>query len=116
MNITPNVVMAFLALCLAMVIFVRVICVVYRLSIKTHSKGKGHFVAFGYSYVAVGAAAACAVAGVSWSDPVWSTIMAKAAAWLFLVGSVGLIIFDRRPRGTCDDQKRTSVGSASSTA
>ncbi len=114
--ITSNTVMAILALSLAMVIFVRVICVIYHLCIKTHQQGKWHFMAFGYSYVAVGAGAACAVAGVSWSDPVWSALMAKAAAWLFLLGSFGLILFDRRPRSKCDGQQRSSVAPTSPTA
>ena len=47
-----------IACVLAGVIMVRSICVVYKSYYKDYKKGAIHFVGFGYSYVAFGAAAA----------------------------------------------------------
>jgi len=53
-----------------------------------------HFVGFGYSYVAFGAAAATALAYLITDNFTYG----KAAIWLFLAASSGMILFDRRSR------------------
>lgn len=81
---------AILAIILAAVIVVRVICVVYRTTIR-HHRHTLLFLGFGYSYVLLGAGAIfAAVALCSERD------LNDLALWLMLVGSVGLIAFDRR--------------------
>ena len=87
-------ILMFLAGFMAVVIMVRAICVLYHAYYKTHARGKLHFAAFGYSYVAFGAAAATALAYLITNDPTYS----RPAVWLFLTASAGMILFDRRPR------------------
>lgn len=75
---------------LAVLIVLRVICVVYR----THARNHRHtllFLGFGYSYVTLGAGAIFgAVALCARPD------LSGLALWLLLIGSTGLIVFDRR--------------------
>lgn len=84
---------AAIALVLTGVILVRVICVVYHTTATRHSH---HllYLGFGYSYVILGAgavfAAVALVADVPGADDL--------ALWLLLIGSVGLIAFDRRAK------------------
>ena len=79
------------------VIAMRCICVLYHAHSSNHPHGFFGFSGFGYSYVALATAAACVLA---WTI-VREHIYIVAAAWLFLVASVGMILFDRRPRRKC---------------
>lgn len=79
---------------LAATIMVRAICVIYHAYYKTHKRGKLHFAGFGYSYIALGAAAATALAYVVTGHFAY----VQWAVWLFLAASAGMILFDRRPR------------------
>ena len=87
-------ILMFLAGFMAVVIMVRAICVLYHAYYKTHARGKLHFAAFGYSYVAFGAAAATALVYLLTNHSGYG----QAAIWLFLAASAGMILFDRRPR------------------
>lgn len=82
------------AFLMAATIMVRAICVIYHAYYKTHPRSKLHFAGFGYSYVALGAAAATALAYVFTNHFVYG----QWAVWLFLAASAGMILFDRRPR------------------
>lgn len=84
----------FIACVLAGVIMVRSICVVYKSYYKDYKKGAIHFVGFGYSYVAFGAAAASALIYLITDNTVYSNI----SIWAFLAGNAGMILFDRRIR------------------
>lgn len=83
-----------IACVLAGVIIVRSICVVYKSYYKDHKKGAIHFVGFGYSYVAFGAAAASALIYLITGSTIYSNI----SIWAFLSGNAGMILFDRRSR------------------
>ena len=78
---------------LAMVIAVRVVCVLYHLDRRRHHRGFLHFSGFGYSYVILGVAAFLAVVGLAIDAD-----LTQPALWGFLLGSAGLIVFDRRTR------------------
>lgn len=80
-----------LAIAFATVIFARAICVLYTTSPKKHSH-PAHFIGFGYSYVTLGAGAAFAAVALCFDHPEIHDL----ALWLLLLGSCGLIIFDRR--------------------
>lgn len=82
------------AIGMAAIIMVRAVCVIYHAYYKTHPHGKLNFVGFGYSYIAFGAAAATALAYLLTDQIAYG----KAAAWLFLAASSGMILFDRRSR------------------
>lgn len=82
------------AIGMAAIIMVRAVCVIYHAYYKTHPRGKLHFVGFGYSYVAFGTAAATALAYLITDNFTYG----KAAIWLFLAASSGMILFDRRHR------------------
>lgn len=83
-----------IACVLAGVIMVRSICVVYQSYYKDYKKGAIHFVGFGYSYVAFGAAAASALIYLITDSTIYSNI----SIWAFLAGNAGMILFDRRNR------------------
>lgn len=83
-----------LAAALFAIVFVRCVCVIYNLYLKDHPNGFLGFSGFGYSYIALVAGAACVLAWLATGQLVY----VKAAAWLFLCASAGMIIFDRRPR------------------
>lgn len=77
------------AIGLAAIIFGRAICVVYN----AHPSKHRHpllFIGFGYSYVTLGAGAIFAAIDVCGGNT------GDVALWLILIGSAGLIAFDRR--------------------
>lgn len=77
------------AIALATVIFGRAICVVY----KAHPRAHRHpllFIGFGYSYVTLGAGSIFAAIEICGHD------VGHWPLWLILIGSAGLIAFDRR--------------------
>lgn len=79
------------ALLLAGVILVRCICVLYQTTAKKH-RHPLLFLGFGYSYVVLGSGGivAAVALGLDHHD------LAEVALWLMLIGSTGLIAFDRR--------------------
>lgn len=79
------------ALALTTTILVRVICVVYHTT-ADHHRHRAAFLGFGYSYVLLGAGAAFAAGALIGGTD------ADLPLWLMLMGSVGLILFDRRAR------------------
>ena len=79
-----------LAILLAAVIFGRAICVVHSAHPGKH-KHYLHFIGFGYSYVTLGAGAAFAAVELCAAHD-----LGALPLWLLLVGSCGLIVFDRR--------------------
>lgn len=79
------------AILLAVVIFGRAVCVVYSAHPKKH-KHPLHFIGFGYSYVVLGAGAAFAAVALCTDH----REVHDLALWLLLLGSCGLIVFDRR--------------------
>lgn len=83
-----------LACALSAAIMARAICVLYQAYHKTHSRGLLHFILFGYSHVALGAAAATALVYVATG----SFVYGRLAVWLFLFSGAGMILFDRRHR------------------
>lgn len=83
-----------LAAMLSAAIMARAICVLYHAYHKTHSRGWLHFLLFGYSYVALGAAAATALVYVITDRLAYG----RLAVWLFLAAGAGMILFDRRTR------------------
>lgn len=89
-----HLVLSAIACLMAAIIMVRAVCVLYHAYYKTHSRGKLHFAAFGYSYVAFGAAAATALVYLLTNHSGYG----QAAIWLFLAASAGMILFDRRHR------------------
>lgn len=97
---------AAIALVLAAVIVMRCICVLYMTTNKKH-RHPLLFLGFGYSYVTLGAGAlAGSIALVTDHKD-----LHDLAVWLLLVGSCGLIVFDRRAalcwsRPTCPLEKR----------
>jgi len=77
------------AVMLASVIFTRAVCVCY----STHPSKHRHpllFIGFGYSYVLAGAGAVLAAIDILGAD------VGHWPEWLILIGSAGLIAFDRR--------------------
>lgn len=80
-----------IAIILAGVIFARAICVVHGTSPKKH-RHPLLFLGFGYSYVLLGAGAAFGAVALCTDHPEVHDL----AVWLLLVGSCGLILFDRR--------------------
>ena len=77
------------AIGLASLIFGRAICVLY----SAHPSKHRHpllFVGFGYSYLALGAGAIFAAIEICGAD------VGHWPLWLILIGSAGLIAFDRR--------------------
>ncbi len=80
-----------LALILAAVIVVRCICVLYMTTHKKH-RHPLLFLGFGYSYVTLGAGAIAAALALCFGHH----DLEQAALWLLLIGSAGLIAFDRR--------------------
>lgn len=87
-----NLLLMLIASLMAAIVIVRAICVLYHAYYKTHARGKLHFAGFGYSYVAFGAAAATALAYLITNHLAYG----RAAVWLFLAASAGMILFDRR--------------------
>jgi len=80
---------AIVATGLAAIIFGRAICVVYN----AHPSKHRHpllFIGFGYSYVTLGAGAIFAAIEICGHD------VGSLPLWLILIGSAGLIAFDRR--------------------
>ncbi|MEY2653121.1 MAG: hypothetical protein RLZZ524_148 [Pseudomonadota bacterium] len=77
------------AIAMAGVIFVRAVCVVHKASPKTH-RHPLLFLGFGYSYVLLGAGALAAALHICGHD------LGHLPLWLILIGSCGLIVFDRR--------------------
>jgi cell division protein FtsW (lipid II flippase) len=93
------------AILFAVIIFGRAVCVVYSASPKKHSHPL-HFIGFGYSYIVLGAGAAFAAVALCSDRDVHDL-----ALWLLLLGSCGLIVFDRRAalcwsRPTCPIEDR----------
>lgn len=82
---------AALALVLAAVIVMRCICVLYLTTVKKH-RHPLLYLGFGYSYVILGAGAITAALTLCLDR----ADLMPLALWLLLVGSVGLIAFDRR--------------------
>lgn len=74
-----------LALVLALPVIFRVLCIVYRMGLRGFSGHPLHFMALGLSFILMGAGALAVI--FAW---------AQAAAWLFLVGLLGLVLLDRR--------------------
>lgn len=79
------------AILLAVIIFGRAVCVVYGASPKKH-RHPLHFIGFGYSYVTLGAGALAGAIALCTNHPELHDL----AVWLLLLGSCGLIVFDRR--------------------
>jgi hypothetical protein len=78
------------AVLMAGAIFARALCVVYRTTPR-HHRHPVLFVGFGYSYVILGAGAVFAAV-----ELVAGTSLDGLPLWLLLIGSAGLIAFDRR--------------------
>ena len=79
------------AILLAVIIFGRAVCVVY----SAHPSKHRHpllFLGFGYSYVLLGAGALAGAIALCTDHKELHDL----AVWLLLVGSCGLIVFDRR--------------------
>lgn len=74
------------------VIIARCICVIYQTHWTTHRQGFIHWMGFGASYIAVACGALCGALFLMLSGE----LRALASVTLFLVGSSGLIAFDRR--------------------
>jgi hypothetical protein len=89
-----HLVLSAIACLMAAIIMVRAVCVLYQAYYKTHSRGWMHFLLFGYSYVALGAAAATALVYVITDRLAYGHL----AVWLFLAAGAGMILFDRRTR------------------
>lgn len=82
---------AAIAMVLSAVIVMRCICVLYMTTNKKH-RHPLLFLGFGYSYVTLGAGAIAAALALCTDH----ADLDHVALWLLLVGSVGLITFDRR--------------------
>lgn len=82
---------AALAMVLATIIVVRCICVLYMTTSKKH-RHPLLYLGFGYSYIVLGAGAITAALALCFDRPE----LMPVALWLVLLGSVGLIVFDRR--------------------
>jgi hypothetical protein len=79
-----------IAVAMTVVIVCRVICVVYQTTVRKH-RHPLLFIGFGYSYVILGAGAIFAAVALCSAHDVGDLAM-----WLLLIGTCGLIIFDRR--------------------
>ena len=79
------------AIALAVTIFGRAICVVHGAHPGKH-KHLLHFLGFGYSYVVLGAGALAGSIALATDH----AELHDLAIWLLLLGSCGLIVFDRR--------------------
>ena len=77
------------AILLATVIFVRAVCVCYSTTPANH-RHPLMFLGFGYSYVLLGAGAVFSAIEILGAD------VGQIPLWLILIGSAGLIVFDRR--------------------
>jgi multisubunit Na+/H+ antiporter MnhF subunit len=84
---------AILALGMVATILMRVICVLHQTSPRKH-RHPLLFLGFGYSYVVLGAGSIVAAVALISGWHTW----ADAALWLLLIGSCGLVAFDRRAR------------------
>lgn len=78
---------------LAAIIFTRAVCVCYSTSPAKHAHPV-LFLGFGYSYVTLGAGAVLGAVDILGAD------VGHLPLWLILIGSAGLIAFDRR-RSQC---------------
>lgn len=74
---------------LAATIFVRAVCVLHMTTPRKH-RHPLLFFGFGYSYVTLGAGAIFSAIEIFGAD------VGQTPLWLMLIGSCGLIVFDRR--------------------
>lgn len=81
-----------IALAATGVIVVRCVCILYQSHWRTHERGPWHWMGFGYSYIAVAAAAMTGAIFIVSAD--WRFGLTSVS--LFLIGTAGLILFDRR--------------------
>lgn len=78
------------AVLMAGAIFAGALCVVYRTTPR-HHRNPLLFLGFGYSYVILGAGAVFAAIEI-----IANQHLGELPLWLLLIGSAGLIAFDRR--------------------
>lgn len=102
----PNLMLGGVAIILAGVIFGRAVCVVHITSPRKHAHPL-LFLGFGYSYVLLGAGAVFAAVEICTASD-----LGGVPLWLLLLGSCGLIVFDRRAvgcwtRSTCPMDKKS---------
>ncbi len=78
------------AVLMAGAVFARALCVVYRTTPR-HHRNPLLFLGFSYSYVILGAGAVFAAIEI-----IANQHLGELPLWLLLIGSAGLIAFDRR--------------------
>lgn len=78
----------------ACVVVARAACVLYHSHWRTHPRHPWHWLAFGYSYVALAVGAVAGAVAIITGAREYDSL----AALLLLIASAGLILFDRRQR------------------